>query len=335
MKSAATQVMPESQPTHRVAFDNVGAPRTLTVMYKNFSPAALGITGRQSELIELALTYGFRGFDIDMADMRRRAGRSTPDDAFKYLKATDLLIGGFNAEVDLDAEDDVYKSQLAGLHPTSDLAARWKARYACILLPAATDRAAYPEYFDVIRARLTQIAEVLGARKLKLAIGFSAGKEMSHGKEFPFINNAEGLIAMVKAISADNVGMIVDSFDWLVSGSTLAQVAVLNPKSIVTVRLGSVLPGVDLKTTTSDDRVLPVLEGPLSHVAFVMKLKEIGFDGPIGPSASGSQYKVETREFIVSTGQEAIDEILTQAGIVVPPRPKDLVSQYPDEPVMV
>lgn len=129
--------------------------------------------------------------------------------------------------------------------------------------------------------------------------------------------------------------MIVDSFDWLVSGSTLAQVAELDPKAIVTVRLGSVLSGVDAKDATSEDRVLPVLEGPLSHVAFVMKLKEIGFDGPIGPSASGSQYKVETREFIVSTGQEAIDEILTQAGITVPPRPKDLVSQYPDEPVMV
>jgi len=29
-------------------------------MFRNLSPAALGITGRQSELIELALTYGFR-----------------------------------------------------------------------------------------------------------------------------------------------------------------------------------------------------------------------------------------------------------------------------------
>jgi hypothetical protein len=42
------------------------------------------------------------------------------------------------------------------------------------------------------------------------------------------------------------------------------------------------------------------------------------------------------RECIVSTGQEAIDEILTQAGISVPPRPCELVSQYPvDEPVIV
>jgi sugar phosphate isomerase/epimerase len=304
-------------------------------MYKNFSPASLGITGRQSELIELALTYGFRGFDIDMSDMRRRALRSTPDEAYKYLKATDLLIGGFNADIDLDAEDDAYKAQLAALHGIAELAAQWNVKYACVMLPAATDRAAYPEYFEVIRARLTQVAEALKARNLKLAVTFSGCKSAAAEKQFPFINNAEGLVALVKAIAADNVGMIVDSFDWLVSGSTLAQLATLDPKKIVAVSLGSVIAGVSPAEATPDDRVLPVLEGPLSHVAFVMKLKEIGYDGPIGPSASGSQYKGETREFIVSTGQEAIDEILTQAGITVPPRPKDLVSQYPDEPVMV
>ncbi len=304
-------------------------------MYKNFSPAALGITGRQSELIELALTYGFRGFDIDMSDMRRRAMRSSSEEAFKYLKATDLVIGGFNADIDLDAEDDAYKAQLAALHPTADLAAQWKAKYACLRVPAGTDRAAYPDYFEVIRARLTQVAEVLAARKLRLAIGFNAGKDKAEGKQFPFINNAEGLIGLVKAISADNVGLIVDSFDWLVSGSTLAQVGSLDPKKIVTVRLGSVIEGVNPADARSEDRVLPVLEGPLSHVAMVMKLKEIGYEGPIGPSASGSQYKGETREFIVSTGQEAIDEILTQAGITVPPRPRNLVSQYPDEPAMM
>lgn len=304
-------------------------------MYKNFSPQTLGITGRQSELIELALTYGFRGFDIDMPEMRRRTARSSAEDAFKYLKATDLLVGGFNVEVDLDADDDAYKVQLAALHPTSDLAAQWNAQFASIILPPATDRAAYPEYFEVIRARLTQIAEVLGARNLKLAVGFCGAKGEAADKQYPFIANAEGLVAMVKGIGASNVGLIVDSFDWLVGGSTLAEVGQLDPQQIIAVRLGSVHEDVAAEAATADDRVLPVLEGPLSHVAFVMKLKEIGYEGPIGPSASGAQYKGETREFIVSSGQEAIDAILTQAGITVPPRPKDLVAQYPDEPAIV
>ena len=41
-------------------------------MYKNLNTEILGITGRQSEIIELALTYGFRGIEIDIADLRRR-----------------------------------------------------------------------------------------------------------------------------------------------------------------------------------------------------------------------------------------------------------------------
>ena len=74
-------------------------------MLKNFSPNALGINGRQSELIELALTYGFRGMDVDLGDMFRRSQRSSADESAKYLRATDLLIGGFELDVDLDAED--------------------------------------------------------------------------------------------------------------------------------------------------------------------------------------------------------------------------------------
>src|SRR5688500_15114769 len=124
-------------------------------MYKNFSPSALGITGRQSELIELSLTYGFRGMDIDMSDMRRRAARSTPAEAFKYLKATDLSIGGFRVDIDLDADDDAFKAQLTALHPVADLASQWKVKHGLLMVPAATDRMPYHEYFDFIRNRLS------------------------------------------------------------------------------------------------------------------------------------------------------------------------------------
>jgi len=304
-------------------------------MYKNFSPSALGITGRQSELIELALTYGFRGMDIDMSEMRRRASRSTPVEAFKYLKATDLSIGSYRLDIDLDADEETFKTQLTGLHPVADLASQWKVKHGLIMVPACTDQMSYPEFFDFVRGRLVQIAEVLAPRKLRLGIGFRAGKELETSKQYPFIRNAEGLIALVKSVAADNAGYIVDSWDWLVSGSEIEQLNEIPPKKIVTVRLASVLEGVTVIEATSNDRVLPVVVGPLNHVAFVKKLKSLGYDGPIGPSASGTQYKGETREFIVSNGQEAIDEILTQAGVNVPPRPKDTLSQYPEEPAMI
>ncbi len=139
----------------------------------------------------------------------------------------------------------------------------------------------------------------------------------------------------MKSVAGDNVGYIVDSWDWLVSGSTIEQLNEIPGKKIVTARLGSIIEGVAVADATTVDRVLPEVLGPLNHVAFVKKLKSQGYDGPIGPSASSSQYKGETREYIVSTGQELIDDILTQAGINVPPRPKDTLSQYPEEPMIM
>ena len=36
-------------------------------MFKNLDFEALGVSGHQSELIELTLSYGFKGFDLDLA----------------------------------------------------------------------------------------------------------------------------------------------------------------------------------------------------------------------------------------------------------------------------
>jgi chitinase len=39
-------------------------------MYKNLNASSFGISGRQSDLIELAMTYGFQGIDIDAVDLQ-------------------------------------------------------------------------------------------------------------------------------------------------------------------------------------------------------------------------------------------------------------------------
>ena len=54
-------------------------------MIKNFSADALGINGRQSELLELALTYAFDGFDIDTV-----AGYGS-DDLERLLRHTGIV----------------------------------------------------------------------------------------------------------------------------------------------------------------------------------------------------------------------------------------------------
>lgn len=304
-------------------------------MLKNFSPQSLGINGRQSELIELALTYGFNSMDVDMREMLRRSQRTNLHDAAKYLEAAKIAIGGFDLGINLDADEEAFTSELGGLHPLADLAKQLGATRSYVRLPAATDRLPYHEYFEIQQTRISQIAEVLAGKGIQLGIGFSAGKELDTGKEFPFVRNVEGFLALVKAISASNVGHLIDTWDWVVGDGAMDQLSELTAAEIVAVRLCTLSPDADPSKAISTDRVLPEQDGLLNHVKLVAHLASIGFAGPVSPSASSLSYKGQTRESIVQRAQEAVDGISTAAGLTVAPLPKDLIEDIPYDPTPI
>lgn len=301
-------------------------------MLKNFSPDALGINGRQSELIELALTYGFRGMDIDMSEMVRRSQRTSPEDASKYLKAAEIKVGGFELGIDLESTNEVFTSQVGTLHPMAELASSLGARCAYIRVPASFEGASYPEFFDTQSSRLKQIAEVLTAKGIKLAIGFSAGSDTETEGQTPFIRNAEGLIALVRGVGVEGAGVLLDTWDWVVGEGTMAQIADLKASEITAVRLGALAEGVEAANATSEDRALPEKEGAINHVDLVKHLASIEFKGPISPSASSARYKGQTRESTVQRAQEAVDGISKDAGLHVAPLPMELIEDIPYEP---
>jgi sugar phosphate isomerase/epimerase len=304
-------------------------------MLKNFSPQSLGINGRQSELIELALTYGFTSMDVDMQEMLRRAQRTSIQDAAKYLEAAKIAIGGFDLGIDLDADEETFNTALGVLHPLAELAKQLGAMRSYVRVPAATDRLPYHEYFEVQKTRIGEIAEVLAGKGIQLGVGFSAGKELGEGKEFPFVRNVEGFVALIKAASASNVGCLIDTWDWVVGDGAMDQLSELPAAEIVAVRLCSLSPDADPSVAKSTDRVLPEKEGLLSHVKLVAHLASIGFAGPISPGASSHSYKGQTRESIVQRAQEAVDAISTEAGLTVAPLPKDLIEDIPYEPTPI
>jgi len=92
-------------------------------MYKNLNTAALGISGRQSELIELALTYGFQGLDLDMADVIKRTRARGLDAARRYVVSASVRVGEFQLPIDLRQPDVTYRSALVELQEVAQTAA--------------------------------------------------------------------------------------------------------------------------------------------------------------------------------------------------------------------
>ncbi|MEZ6087045.1 MAG: TIM barrel protein [Pirellulaceae bacterium] len=294
-------------------------------MYKNFAAQGLGISGRQSELIELALTYGFRGLDIDLSDMYRRVQRSDFDHAARFLHAAEVVVSGFDVPINLDADDDSFTAQLAQLHPAAEVASKLKAKVGSIVVPAGTDRKPYHEYFEEVTKRLNQIAECLGSNKIRLAVGFHAATEFADGKKYEFIRNVEGFLPLVKG-AGDNIGFLIDTFNWFGGAGTLEQLKGVKPESIYAVRLSAISEGADKKAVKRADRALPSETSSIDFVAIAKHLVSGKYSGPVSAYSAPGNVRGNTRETVANKAQEALDEIFTGAGLVVAPRPMDTIS---------
>ena len=91
-------------------------------MYKNLNPESLGVAGRQSELIELTLTYGFRGLDVDAGDLLKRASLLGVEEATRYLRSANVKVGGLRLPVALAADEEGFKNDLERLSKVTDTA---------------------------------------------------------------------------------------------------------------------------------------------------------------------------------------------------------------------
>src|SRR5262245_37810920 len=165
-------------------------------MYKNLSSKALGVSGRQSELIELALTYGFRGLDVDMADLSKRARVNGVAQAIRFLDSAKIKVGSFDLPIPWKVDETSFRSQLTALAEAAAVAAAVKAHRCLLIVSPANDERSFQENFEFHRQRLGQIADVLNKQSIKLGLGFQAARNLREGKTHQFIHQTETLLTL-------------------------------------------------------------------------------------------------------------------------------------------
>ena len=74
-------------------------------------------------MIELALTYGFRGLDLDMADIIKRARHRGLENAQWYVTSAGVRVGEFPLSIDWQAEEVTYRSGRVELTEIVEIAA--------------------------------------------------------------------------------------------------------------------------------------------------------------------------------------------------------------------
>jgi sugar phosphate isomerase/epimerase len=284
-------------------------------MFRNLSPAALHISGRQSELIELALSFGFKGLDLDLVEFQQAVKTYGLPHARRLIDSARLKFGAFQLPWTWDESDEVYKAGRGAVDELLSLAAELGMTRAVTAIAPANDLRPYHENFEFHRRRLAEIGEVLAPKHIKLGLEFHCNPTLRKDRAFQFIHTFDALATLVGMIRAANVGVVADLFELHATGASFDDVRKLGAEKIVSMVVSDV--SAEKPSTECDeaDRLLPGENGAIDLPATLVALAEIGYDGPITPATSAHSVKGMKREQIVRTAGERLGHAWTTAGL--------------------
>lgn len=290
-------------------------------MFKCLSPGSLGISASPNELIEPALSYGFKGFELDVVSFAAQVEREGLQASRRLLDSAKLKMGYFRLPLQLAADDAEFNPALETLKSQAKLAADLGCT-RCIASLAAADIRPLHQNFDFHRKRIVAVAKVLDEHGIQLGLGFTATCDAEALGDFEFIRSFEGLGMLLSMTPAKNVGMAVDVYDLWSCHSSFD--AVKNARfKVVAVFLADGPAGIDPADALQNQRLLPGESGVIDSSAVLTALAESGYDGPVVPLPHPDRFKQTGRQQIFKTTSEKLDQVwksagLTAAGKLVP-----------------
>jgi sugar phosphate isomerase/epimerase len=288
-------------------------------MFRNLSTVGLPLSGRPSELIELALSFGFDAMDIDILDFQQQADVYGATHARRLMVSARLKSGVFHLPVHLGGDDETFEQELAALPKRLELAEATEAPRAVARLEPASDEHSFKDFFELHRTRLQTIGDLLAARGISLGLAIVPEAEARDGKAHGFIHTYEGLLGLV-AVAHERVGAVVDGWALHVTGESPDVIAKLPKGRLVELRLSDAPRDVAAAALTHAQRLMPGETGVIDSAALLRAADAAGFAGPVTPYADRSTLTGRGREKIVRLAGDRLEAIWKAAGLPIAPR---------------
>ena len=288
-------------------------------MFRNLSTFGLPLSGRPSELIELALSFGFDGMDIDLLDLEKQAEIYGVEHARRLMVSARLKSGSFRLPVRLDGPEKEFEAELAALPKRLELAAAAECHRAIATVAPTSDEHSFKDFFELHRIRLHTIGDLLAPHGIQLGLAIRPERPAEETTASPFIATFEALLGLV-AVSHERIGAVVDAWALHATGEPVEMVAKVPKGRIVEVRLSDAPRGVTGAELTEAGRLMPGETGAIASAEVLKAAAATGFDGPVTPWAHRSTLTGRGREKIVRLAGERMEQAWKEADMEILPR---------------
>lgn len=284
-------------------------------MFKNLNTEALGVSGTPSEVIELAMSYGFKGLDLDIVDFAAQVKAAGMAKARRAYDSARLRFTAFRLPVEWHEDPERFKSDLAELGATLELAKELGCERAITTIEPAGDMRPFHENYEFHRRKLAELAAAIEPYGIRLVVEFLAPAIHKRGRAFQFIQTVDQVLMLLKSVTAKNIGLVLDTWHWHLGGGTLDQIRSLSADKIIAVYLADCDPDVTAANVTDKSRRLPGETGVIDCAAILSALGEMRYEGPITPYPFKESLVGQSRDKIVKSASTAIDQAWKAAGL--------------------
>ena len=287
-------------------------------MFRNLSTVGLPLSGRPSELIELALSFGFDAMDIDILDFQQQADAFGVPHARRLMVSARLKAGVFHLPVDLAADEADYERDLKALPRLLELAEATEATRAVAMVAPASDEHSFKDFFELYRTRLHTIGDLLAPRNIMLGLTIQPEAEAREGKAHQFISTYEGLLGLV-AVAHERIGAVADAWALHVTGEPFEIIEKTPRGRLVEVRLSDAPREGVAAALNHAQRLMPGETGIIDSAAVLRHAKAAGFEGPVTPWADRATLAGRGREKIVRLAGDRLEAAWKDAGLPIAP----------------
>jgi sugar phosphate isomerase/epimerase len=288
-------------------------------MFRNLSTVGLPLSGRPSELIEMALSFGFDSMDLDLVDFEQQAAVYGVEHARRLMVSARLKWGVFKLPVDLAGDDATFDKDMALLPKRLELAEQAEAPRAVATVAPASDELSFKDNFERYRTRLNAIGDLMEPRGVRLGLAVNPDPAARAERAHQFLHTLEGLLGLV-AVSHPQVGIVVDPFAMRAAGEPLSMIADSPAGKIVELRLSDAPSDVAVEELTPAHRLVPGETGTISMADVLKAAQQAAFDGCVTPWAARATITGRGRERIVRLAGDRLIRAWKDAGLPEVPR---------------
>ena len=245
------------------------------------TPGSIGVTvTSQQEMNALAHRHGFEAVEPrteELASMTSGQLAETRAD----LATKGLTWAAAGLAVDFRKDDATFRTGLAQLpRLAAGLQRAGVQRVGTWLMPCSDDLT-YRANFRQHAARLGDVARIFRDHELRLGLEYVGTQLVMVGRKYPFVHTLAETRELIAEIGTGNVGLVLDSWHWMMAGDTVADLLTLKNDDVVSVDLNDAPKGLTKAQQKDGERELPMATGVIDMAAFLGALATLNYDGPM------------------------------------------------------